>query len=129
MDPMIISRLDRRSLRTSKCLKDQNVQEEYICLLRKLYEGQIAYVRTDVNSQNFILFRGVKQGNPLSAILFIAVMECCMRNLKLAGVGFLTDDGRLTNLRFADDIVLFASTKQDIVKMLRDLKRKAVKYR
>ena len=34
----------------------------------------------------------------------------------------------LTNLRFADDIVLFASTKQDIVKMLRDLKREAVKF-
>ena len=124
-----------------KCLKDQNVQEEYIFLLRKLYEGQTAYVRTDVNSRNFRLFRGVKQGDPLSAILFIAVMECCMGNLNARwsrlsrlrrgrgyGLDCTNSDGRLTNLRFADDIVLFASTKQDIVKMLRDLKREAVKF-
>ena len=44
------------------------------------------------------------------------------------GVDCENSDGRLTNLRFADDIVLFAVSKGDVIKMLRDLKHEAAKY-
>ena len=124
-----------------KCLNEQKVPATYIKLLCGLYAEQLAYVKTDVSSRTFSLLRGVKQGDPLSALLFIVVIECCMRNLKdrwrglsrrRRGKGYGVDcwncDGQLTNLRFADDIVLFAASNADVVKMLRDLKHEAAKY-
>jgi len=55
-------------------LKTQAVDSKYIAVLRKLYYGQTARVRTDVHSRSFSMTCGVKQGDPISALLFIAVM-------------------------------------------------------
>eukprot|EP00973_Karenia_brevis_P080329 11143847-Karenia_brevis.AAC.1 len=55
-----------------KVLKEQGLSDAYIGLLRKLYANQCAAVHTDVKSRTFSITRGVKQGDPISAILFIA---------------------------------------------------------
>ena len=83
----------------------------------------------------------MKQGDPISALLFIAVMEACFRSLKKRWhglnqrrtgqyYGFVIDSQTdpLTNLRFADDVLLLAQSKSDVVKMLRDLQQEASKY-
>eukprot|EP00959_Pyramimonas_sp_CCMP1952_P397542 8330028-Pyramimonas_sp.AAC.1 len=72
-------------------------------------------------------------------MLFIAVMEVWLRALKKrwrgqrrtgSYYGFVIDsvDGPLTNLRFADDVLLLASSKSDVVKMPRDLTKEASRY-
>ena len=96
---------------------------------------------TSAESRCFHLQRGVKQGDPLSALLFIVVMEDLFRPLqqrwkrlndKRVGqyYGVVVDDPRdpLTNLRFADDVILLATNKSDIVKMINDLTKESCKY-
>ena len=122
-------------------LRKQGVPEHYIFLLDVLYAGQEAYVQTAVRSEAFPIRRGVKQGDPLSALLFIAVMQQCFTelqqkwgraNIKRKGLPFgvlLEQHGDyFTNLRFADDVILIAQQRSDIKKMLADLTTVSSKY-
>jgi len=121
-------------------LQECGVPEHYVVVLQRLYEKQTAVVSLDEESGPFELKRGVKQGDPVSALLFILVMDHCMQSLKEkwanASVhrkglpfGMRVDGGEsLTNLRFADDILLVASSKGDVGKMLRQLAQEASKY-
>ena len=122
-----------------KVLQEQGVPNHYIALLQSLYQGQIAYVKADVKSRSFSISRGVKQGDPISALLFIAVMQDCFGKLqsrwqdlneKRSGVkyGIRLARGQLTNLRFADDVILVAQQRADIRKMLVDLQTFSRKY-
>ena len=82
----------------------------------------------------------MKQGDPLSALHFIAMQECKGKlekkwdgaNKRRKGVKFGLDIGAegptLTNLRFADDILLMAQSKQDACKMLGHLQKEAAEY-
>ena len=110
-------------------------------MLRIMYEKQEATVTAGGSSRKFALERGVKQGDPISALLFIAVMEAVFRVLKAkwgqlnnrrsgSYYGLVIDDplDPLTNLRFADDILLVAASRGDIKKMIADLSNEASKY-
>ena len=122
-------------------LADQGVDDDYIDLLAVLYSNQIACVTGGANSQDFPVGRGVKQGDPISALLFIAVMETLFRNLKQKWntlnkrrkrqyYGIVVDEpaDTLTNLRFADDVLLIAGSLADVGKMIKDLKAESKKF-
>ena len=122
-------------------LAELEVQTEYIDLLKVLYSRQNATVMAGKESRSLALERGVKQGDPLSSLLFLAVMEVCFRRLKKrwhrlnlrrtgAYYGMVVDDALkpLTNLRFADDVVLIATSRSDIAKMIADLRREAATF-
>ena len=111
-------------------LEEQKVPKTYVEVLRHLYSGQSAQVRTDVLSRKFEIHRGTKQGDPLSSLLFNALLERVMSKVKKTfiqrkygiqmGLGALetADDTRLTNLRFADDVLLTGRTLQQLCDML-----------
>ena len=65
-----------------KALKEQGIELVYIEMLQRLYEGQEAKVKTDASSNWFMIQRGTKQGDPISAIIFNAVVEHFMKILK-----------------------------------------------
>ena len=111
-----------------QALKNQGIPRRYVALLQDLYQGQTGQVITDKVSRPFRIARGTKQGDPISPSLFSSVLEDALsstvkswedRNfgLEMGSMG----STRLTNLRFADDILLIATSKQDIVTMLSDL--------
>ena len=54
---------------------------EYVDMLKVLYSRQEAMVAVGAESRVFPLERGVKQGDPISPLLFIAVMEMIFRRL------------------------------------------------
>ena len=113
-------------------LKAQGVQRGYISLLQQLYEGQEATVKTDVTSRPFRLLQGTKQGDPLSSLLFNALLQHILEPLitewqqKGKGVQLgLTTVTTLTNLRFADDVLLTSQTLPRLTTMLEDIVRAA----
>ena len=121
-------------------LKDQGLHPDYIDIIKRLYDGQTAYVQAGAASRRFPLLRGVQQGDPVSALLFIAVMEQCFRSLKKRWksanwrrsgqyFGIVIDDPEspLSNLRFADDTLLFANSSPDLTKMIAHLRDEAAK--
>ena len=54
-------------------LEDQGLHPDYIDIIKRLYDGQTAYVQAGVASRRFPLLRGVKQGDPVSAF----AVHCC----------------------------------------------------
>ena len=111
-----------------EALRQQKVEEEYINLLKHLYANQIGQVRTDVMSKPYKIERGTKQGDPLSSLLFNAFVESILRNIKAKWTArqygvqvFVGVENMLTNLRYADDILLFAKSQTQLQEMLTDL--------
>ena len=97
------------------------------CLLRNLYAGQEATVRTGHGTTDwFQIGKGVRQGCILSPCLFTLYAEYIMRNAgleeTLAGIKFA---GRnISNLRYADDNTLMAESEEELKSFLMKVKEK-----
>jgi endonuclease/exonuclease/phosphatase family metal-dependent hydrolase len=101
-------------------LREQGLDECYVALLMDLYQGQTGTVG---RSKPFPILRGVRQGDILSPLLFNAGSEFALRKWKqrLESHGWrLSFEGpeRLTNIRFADDIMLYAKSPTELREML-----------
>ena len=114
-----------------EAFKSCNVDHEYVSLLRKIYRDQKASVQTDEESEIFDIQKGSKQGDPMSSLLFNTVLQYSLKDeiqrwQKKKGMGiYLSDHDRdcLTNLRFADDVMLFATSKEQLRNMMYEFKK------
>ena len=87
------------------------------CLLRNLYAGQKATVRTGHGiTEWFQIGKGVRQGCILSPCLFNFYAEYIMRNAGLdkAQAGFKIAGRNISNLRYADDTILRQKVKKNL---------------
>ena len=90
-------------------MKEMGIRDHLICLLRNLYAGQEATVRTGHGTTDWLQIRkGVRQGCILSPCLFNSDAEYIMRNngLDEAQAGIKTAGRNISNLRYADDTTL-----------------------
>ena len=113
-----------------KALKSCGINQEYISLLKKFNKNQKASVQTDVESNMFEIKKGTKQGDPLSSLLFNTVLESSLKEVTWRWQkkkGSDHDHDCLTNLRFADDVLLFATSKDQLQKMLYEFKESTEK--
>ena len=95
------------------------------CLLRNLYAGQEATVRTGHGTADgFKIGKGVQQGCTLSPCLFNLYAEYLMQNAGLdeAQVGIKTAGKNINNLSFADDTTLMAESKEGLKSLLMKVK-------
>ena len=114
-----------------EALKSCNIEHEYVSFLRKIYKDQKASVQTDEESEIFDIPKGSKQGDPMSSLLFNTVLQYSLKEeiqrwQKKKGMGiYLSDNDHdcLTNLRFADDVMLFATSKEQLRNMMCDFKK------
>ena len=111
-----------------KALIAQRVPCSYVHMLSRLYEGQLASVKVDSASLAFQINKGTKQGDPISPMIFNAVLEDVMRKVKAKWerskygmqLGHIPQT-MITNLRFADDIILVGRSLPQIKRMLADV--------
>ena len=103
-------------------LREQEVDESYLALLSRLYSGQSGNVG---GQASFPICRGVRQGDILSPALFNAALESVLRRWKtrMGSCGLLLDSTheRLTNIRYADDLLLFGKTFDEAISMFEAL--------
>ena len=98
-----------------KILKEMGIPDHFTCLLRKLYPGQEATVRTGHGTTDwFQIGKGVRQGCILSPSLFNIYAEYIMQNARLneAQAGIKIAGRNINNLRYADDTTLMAESKE-----------------
>ena len=96
-------------------LKEMGIPDHLICLLRNLYAGQEATVRTGLGTTDwFQIRRGTHQGCILSPCLFNLYAQYIMRNagLEEAQAGIKIARRKINNLRCADDTPLMAESKE-----------------
>ena len=98
-----------------KILKEMGISDHLTCLLRNLYAGQEATVRTGHGTTEwFQIGKGVRQGCLLSPCLFNLYAEYIMRNagLEEAQAGIRIARRNINNLRYADDTLMAKMTSQ-----------------
>ena len=100
----------------------------YIEVLKRLYSSQTGSVN---GSRNFNILCGVRQGDVLNAIIFNCVLGITFENWKVQliheGLLLSGDYERLTNMRYADDILLYAKSLQELCTMAESLIRELQK--
>ena len=98
-----------------KILKEMGIPDHQTCLLRNLYVGQEATVRTGHETTDwFQIGKGVRQGCTLSPCLFNLYAEYIMRNAGLdeAQAGIKIAGRNINNFRYADDTTLMAESEE-----------------
>ena len=98
-----------------KILKEMGIPDHLTCLLRNVYAGQEATVRTGHGTTDwFQIGKGVCQVYILSPCLFNLYAEYIMRNAGLdeAQAGIKTSRKNISNLRNADDTTLMAESEE-----------------
>ena len=108
-----------------KILKDMGIPDHLICLLRNLYAGQEATVRTGHGTTDwFQIGEGVRQGCILSSCLFNLYAEYIMRNagLEETQAGIKIAGGNINHLRYADDTTLMAESIEKLKSLLMKVK-------
>ena len=109
-----------------KILKEMGIPDHLTCLLRNLYAGQEATVRTGHGTTDwFQLGKGVCQSCLLSPCLFNLYAGYIMRNagLEEAQAGIKITRKSINNLRYADDTTLMAESEEKLKSLLMNVKR------
>ena len=107
------------------------IPDHLICLLRNLYAGQEATVRTGHGTTDwFQIGKGVCEGCMLSPCLFNFYAEYIMRNsgLEEAQGGIEIARRNINNLRYADDITLMAESEEELKNLLMKVKEESGKF-
>ena len=114
----------------SKILKEMGIPDHLTCLLRNLYAGQEAIVRTGHRTTDwFQMGKGVHQGCLLSPCLFNFYAEYIMRNagMEETQAGIKIDGRNINNLRYADDNTLMAESEEELKTSWCEWKRRVKK--
>ena len=112
-----------------KILKEMAIPDHLTCLLRNLYAGQEATVRTGLATRDWFQIRkGLHQGCILSPCLFSLNAEDMMQNSELedsqAGIKIVMKN--INNLRYADDSTLMAES-EELQSLLKRVKKESEK--
>ena len=106
------------------------IPDHLTCLLRNLYAGQEAKVRTGHGTTDwFQIGKGVSQGCILSPCLFNLYAECIMRKagLEEAQAGIKIAGRNTNNLRYVDDTTLMAESEEELKSLLMKVKEESEK--
>ena len=102
-------------------LLNQGINQDLVKVKQELYRNLKAQIVLDIEGPHFEIRRGVRQGDPLSPLLFNCALEEIFKNLEWENLGIKINGERLSNLRFANDVVLVAESAENLQSMIDDL--------
>ena len=111
-----------------KILKEMGIPDHLTCLLRNLYAGQEATVRTGHGTTDwFQIGKGVHQGCILSPCLFDLYAEYIMRNagLEETQAGVQIAGRNINHLGYTDDTTLMAESEEELKSLLMKVKEES----
>ena len=111
-------------------LKEMGIPDHLSCLLRNLYAGQKATVRTGHGTTDwFQIGKGVRQGCMLSPCLFNLYADYIMRNtgLEETQAGIKIAGRNINNFRYSDDTTLMAESEEELKSLLMKVKEESEK--
>ena len=114
-----------------KILKEMEILDHLSCLLRNLYAGQEATIKTGHEIAGwFQIGKGVHQGYMLSPCLFNLHAEYIMQNARLdeAQAEIKISRRNINNLRYADDTTLMAESEEELKSLLMKVKEDSEKF-
>ena len=109
-------------------LKELGIPDHLTCLLRNLYAGPEATVRTGYGTTDwFQIGKGVGQGCILSPCVFNFYAEYIMRHAGLdeAQAGIKISGRNINNLRYANDTILMAESEEELKSLLMKMKEES----
>ena len=112
------------SLKTNmmiKALKKQEINDIYLELIENIYDKATATIKLRTISESIKMERGIRQGDSISPKLFTATLQEIFKSFKWQTKGILISGERLTNLRFADDVILFSESAEELDEMINNL--------
>lgn len=94
--------------------------------MKNLYEEITSRIKLDRMDTRININRGLRQGNPLSPKLFIAVLQHLVKNLQWSTKGLNINGEYLSHLRFADDIILVSESPAQLNNMINGLNETSI---
>ena len=122
--------IHKNFLKEMGILKEMRIIDSLTCLLRNLYAGQEATVRTGHGTTDwFQIGKAVCQGCILSPCLFNLYTEYTMRHAGLdeAQAGIKIAGRNINNLRYADDTTLMAESEEELKSLLMKVREESEK--
>ena len=113
-----------------KLLKEIGLPDHLTCLLRNLFAGQEATVRTGHGTRHWYqIGKGIHEGCILSPCLFNLYAEHIMRNagLEETQAGIKIVGRNINNLRYADDTTLMSESEEELKSLLMKVKEESEK--
>ena len=112
-----------------KILKEMGIPDHLTCLLRNMYAGQEAILRTGHGTIDwFQIGKGVHQGCILSPCFFNLYAEYIMQNARLdKAQAKIKTARRIINFRYADETTLMAESEEELISPLMKVKEESEK--
>jgi len=110
-----------------RTLQKCRVDYRYAELIQTIYENTTTIIQLHDKTEPIPIRCGVRQGDPMSPKLFIAVMQDLFSNLDWDDKGVKINGKRLNNLKYADDVVLIANSFEELQTMLEEVNNESKK--
>lgn len=106
-----------------RALEGRGVPQHVVALMKEAYTGCTTtfWLSGKTDGISVPQRQGIKQGDPMSPLLFNAVLDPLLHALDSKQLGFRLGDGQLASLAFADDLVLVSDSYEGLQSMLREV--------
>ena len=108
-------------------MRTTGIHDTYITTLEDIYTGAIAINMDNHVSEQIPILKGVGQGDPVSPKLFTAAIQGIFKNVHLEEKGINIDGVKLSDLRFAYDVVLTTEGVKDMEHQLSAVNEESLK--
>lgn len=95
-------------------LRERGLDQHMVDILSDSYKNVHTYIEVGRESLSIAIKVGVKQGDPISPLLFNLLLDPLITTLEKTHMGFSFGINKITSLAFADDLVLLSDTWEDM---------------